>query len=190
MLDIKFSLVGLLFILTLCAFSCEKEKEVFFELDVVAEDSPYDNSFYLLQFTLNTYYDSEYKRIQTGEAHQFKLVSYVYPIISIVDGSCYGRYFDPSLKEELKLSGRPYMDLLELKFPEAQKNNVLFVDFNTSGCDTDLSYFAERINTDSGPFIYPVKPDTLNHLIVQMDGEILFNQDVYVGTDKVVLEIK
>jgi hypothetical protein len=67
------------------------------------------------------------------------------------------------------------------------------IDLKDRSCYPVSSFktqYTEPIKLKNGPFIFPVKPDTFNRLYVVIDDIVVFNEEIYISTEKTILEIK
>jgi hypothetical protein len=186
----KYKLLFLFAYLSLTAFSCEEDVISYVNIQLEADESTYQDGYYLLKLD---YYADTYLKVKQGEK-SLKKVYGTFNNISNVDRSCYGKQgVDIGNGTVLfNFSGRPYLDLLELKFPDAKSFNNVAIDLNDRTCypAAPINYNTEPINLEKSPHIFPVKPDTLNHLYVTIDGIVVFDENILITTKKKIIEIK
>ncbi|MFM2395100.1 MAG: hypothetical protein RLZZ546_3083, partial [Bacteroidota bacterium] len=65
----------------------------------------------------------------------------------------------------------------------------IVVDLFNERCQS-VHQIGEVINLDNAPFVFPVRIDTFNRVYVTIDDKVVLDENIYIGSEKVVKEIQ
>lgn len=173
-------------------FQCQEDASNYYTLKIESPASQYKEAFYMLG--IDPYFDNKFLKIKPGENTTRKMWGVGLGELRILNRSCnqyFGNNSTPTDAHilEVKFTGRPFMDLLELKFPEAKNFNKILIDLNDKDCAARFER-GQRINLKNPPFLFPVRPDTFNRIYISIDDVVVLDDSIYVGTEKIIKEIK
>ncbi len=188
----KYKLMIAFLVLSLYGFQCDEDPvEMLIEFETITASSQYDNAFYLIAFNEFDGIESDYIKLPTGTTKNWKLKATNFTGIVAPPIDCNSNFIELN-NSKINISGRPFMDLLEVSFPNIRPFNQVFIDFGKGDCLTtdSLSHNKIFINPSFTSKVFPVKVDTITHVIIQIDGVRKFEKDILFGTDvvKVVIE--